>query len=162
VLIWGTIVRKTPKIYWTATHGEKKPSFIPLAEADFRLPEVFWNDFLQILQLLIAKLDAEFQAARGRYVADRLPPFINRVRKLLKESSGDHGWNADERYATRMILAGAQVVFGKQSGKNEPLEEAVAAYRAALAVFERSQHAYFIAGTKKNLKKANILIQQRK
>jgi hypothetical protein len=80
----------------------------------------------EILRLLVAASASEFHTKEGFYVADRLPPFIARVRTLLKESTGRPGWNSDTRGATLSILADSLQVLGDQSSENKPLEEGVA------------------------------------
>lgn len=137
VLIWGTVLndngKTIPKLYLTASYGEPlSGQYRPLGETEFRLPEVFWEDLTQILQLVIAKLDADFRVNQGRYVSDELSPFISRVRTLLKKSTNYKGWNDDSRSSVRMVLADALTVLGEQSGKRVPLEEAFSAYREAL------------------------------
>jgi len=144
VLIWGTILHNNdktiPKLYWTASYGEPHSGqYRPLAETEFRLPEIFWKDLAQILQLLVAKDDADFQANRGRYVADRLPPFIARVRTLLRESANNKGWNDETRLLTRMILTNALFVLGEQSGESIPLDEVVLSYREVLKEYPQER-----------------------
>src|SRR5207244_3887990 len=144
VLVWGTVLsqggRTVPKIYWTASRGaERKPERYdaPRAEEQFRLLDVFWADLAEILRLLVASGDVEFRAEEGEYVADRLLPFIARVRNLLGSGGDRPGWDASGRGATRVILARALLVLGDQSGKNEPLIEAVATCREALKELTR-------------------------
>ncbi|MFQ5912948.1 MAG: hypothetical protein ACE5JS_07180, partial [Nitrospinota bacterium] len=82
VLIWGTVIRhegkSLPKLYWSPSQE------LPLAKEseryqpaeDLGLPEIFWNDLVEILRLLVITHDAGFRADEGRYVANRLTPFI--------------------------------------------------------------------------------------
>jgi len=168
VLIWGTILgqggRTVPKVYWTASHGgERKPKRYdaPIIEAQLRLPEVFWSDLAEILNLLVASYDAEFLGQAGHYVADRLPPFISRVRTLLGASTDRPGWDSGARATTRIILANALLVLGDQSGKNEPLREAVAAYREALKEQTRDRVPLDWARTQNNLGIALMRLGQR-
>jgi hypothetical protein len=106
-----------------------------------------------ILHLLAATGAEEFVAAEGRFVADRLPPFIARVRNLLHRSTGQPGWDADARGATRLILSDALSTFGEQSGQNQPLEEAVTVYQEALQDYTRERLPLQWTGTQNNLGK---------
>ena len=168
VLIWGTVLHQgdqtVPKLYWTTSSGgmrKTKRYDAPRIEAQLRLPEVFWSDLAQILQLLVTSRAAEFNAETGHYVADRLSPFIARVRTLLEASAGRSGWNADARGATRVILADALMVLGDQSGKNKYLEEAVAAYREALKERTRDRVPLDWATTQNNLGNALARLGER-
>jgi hypothetical protein len=91
VLIWGTVLRhgnKTiPKLYWTSSeklsHGKETGRY-PIIEDELQLPEVFWNDLSEILRLLIASKASQFGATSGRYSADQLKPFIEKVRSFTQ------------------------------------------------------------------------------
>ena len=100
---------------------------------------------------MIASRDAEFRAKQGNYVADRLPPFITSVRRLLNESRVRPGWDADTRGSTLVILADALQTLGDQSGQSAPLQEAVDAYRAALREWTRERVPLDWATTQNNL-----------
>jgi tetratricopeptide (TPR) repeat protein len=158
VLIWGKVLplgsRTALKLYWTSVpeRGKKWERYeAPRVETQFRLPELFWSDLAEILRLLVATGAAQFQAQEGRYVADQLPPFIARVRTLLKASPGRPGWDPDARGASLVILGNALKVLGDQSGKNEPLEGAVAAFRGALKEWTRERVPLNWAMTQNNL-----------
>jgi len=158
VLIWGTMLgrgdKSLPKLYWTTsdTGAWKARRYdAPTVESQYRLPEVFWADIAEILRLLVVSHDAEFRTAEGRYVADRLPPFIARVRALLEASTGRPNWDDDSRAATRLALAYALSVLAEQSGKKEPLEEAVSACREALKEFTQMRTPLQWAMTQNNL-----------
>ncbi|WP_306547478.1 tetratricopeptide repeat protein [Desulfobulbus sp.] len=166
VLIWGTVLnyngKTIPKLYLTASYGEPlSGQYRPLGETEVRLPDVFWEDLTQILQLVIAKLDAEFRANEGRYVADKLPLFISRIQTLLKKSTNNQGWNDDSRSSVRTILADALVVLGTQSGESAPLDEAVSAYREALKERTRERVPLDWAGTQNNLGNALVTLGKR-
>ena len=102
VLIWGTVIvqgdRRVPKLFWTAS-GVREPKSrrydAPRVEDQLRLPELMWSDLSEILGLLVASSASKFTAKEGHYVADRLALFIHRVRRLLSESEGRPGWDAD-------------------------------------------------------------------
>ncbi len=158
VLIWGAVLRRGSstayKLYWTpAVGGVRKPGryAAPLSEAQLRLPEVFWSDLAQILGLQVVSGAGEFEAQRGSYVADRLAPFIDRVKRLLKASVDQPGWDAKARGTTLVILANSLTTLGEQSGQNKPLEEAVAYYQEALKERTRERVPLDWAVTQNNL-----------
>jgi tetratricopeptide (TPR) repeat protein len=168
VLIWGIVLSRNgktgPILYWTASQGSEVKSKLydaTSAESSFRLPPVFWSDLTYILQLLIASHDAEFRAKEGSYVADRLSPFIARVRSLLDASPNRPGWDSDARGSTRMVLGYALDVLGEQSGRKEPLEEAVAVYKAALEERTRERVPLKWASTQNNLGTALTALGER-
>jgi hypothetical protein len=169
VLIWGIVLRSgdktVPKLYWTTSHGlRRKPERYqaPLAEAQFRLPEVFWTSLAEILRLLVASQAAEFSAEAGRFVADRLPPFIARVRTLLEASKNSPGWDVVSRGRTRVILASALEVLGDQSGKSDLLQEGITVYRDALMDLTRNRVPLDWAATQTNLGNALGILGKRK
>lgn len=157
VLIWGRVLRygnhTKPDLYLTAAGGNVDGSRQYTLETgtEFRLPNIFWDDLSDVLRLVITTQDAQFKAKEGHYVADRLPPFIERVRRLLQASAGQPGWDADALSSTRVILAKALQTLGEQSGENAPLQEAVAAYRAALKEQTRERVPLDWAKTQNNL-----------
>jgi tetratricopeptide (TPR) repeat protein len=157
VLIWGSVLsygnQAKPNLYLTAAAGEARKSqqYTPEISVEFRLPNVFWADLSDVLRLVITTQDTQFLAEQGHYTADRLRPFVERVQSLLKASANRPGWDADALTSTRVILAGALQTLGDQSGKNEPLEQAVAAYRAALEEWTRERVPLDWAMTQNNL-----------
>jgi tetratricopeptide (TPR) repeat protein len=157
ILIWGSVLhyggQTKPDLYLTAA-GERvgrAKQYTPEPGTEFRLPKVFWGDLSAVLRLVIATQNTQFRAKEGHYVADQLPPFIKRVRSLLNASADRPGWDADALGSTRVILADALQTLGDQSGKNEPLEAAVVAYRAALAERTRERVPLDWATTQNNL-----------
>ena len=168
VVIWGTVLvqgdRRVPKLFWTAS-GVREPKSrrydAPRVEDQLRLPELMWSDLSEILGLLVASSASKFTAKEGHYVADRLPFFINCVRRLLSESEGRPGWDADARGFTRLIVANALTVLGDRDRKNEVLQEAVAAYREALKERTRERVPLVWAATENNLGDALSVLGER-
>jgi tetratricopeptide (TPR) repeat protein len=151
-----------PKLHWTAAAGAPRRAerYRP-AEADFRLPALFWEDLADVLRLLVATRAAAFDDERGRYVADRLQPFIDKVRTLLAGSDGHPGWDADATGRTRVTLATALVWLGEQNGQRKPLEDAVEHFRQALVELPRERVPLLWAATQYNLGLALATLGQR-
>jgi len=86
VLIWGLILnqdgRSAPRLYWT-TLQESKRAKEPYQPENFKLPDLFWNDLVEVLRLVVATESSEFLAQEGRFIANQLAPFITRVSRLL-------------------------------------------------------------------------------
>jgi len=151
VVIWGTVLRAGEdavlKLYWTPACGGGRRSErydAPALEMQLRLPEVFWSDLAEVLRLLVASRHAEYVAQVHPDVAGQLPSFIARVRTLLETSKDEEGkdrpgWDTEARGRTRVILGNALYVLGNQTGKADPLEEAVAALREALGELTRDE-----------------------
>jgi tetratricopeptide (TPR) repeat protein len=167
ILIWGSVLhyggQTKPNLYLTAAGEQvgKPKQYTPEISSEFRMPKVFWDDLSEVLRLVIATQNTQFRAKAGHYVADRLPPFIERARSLLKASADRPGWDADALGSTRVILADALQTLGDQSGQNEPLEAAVAAYRAALAERTRERVPLDWATTQNNLGNALLTLGER-
>ena len=156
VLIWGVVLRQggksVPKLYWTPAQDAAQapsPRRYQVTES-LSLPSLFWQDLTNVLGLLVATNDAEFAAQEGKYTADKLLPFIQRVRGLLQSSSMER-WSASTRAQVLVILGSALDRYGDQSGQNEPLQEAVVAYREALNEHTREKVPLNWASTQNNL-----------
>jgi tetratricopeptide (TPR) repeat protein len=169
VLIWGSVLdreKRNAKLFLTTSSaaqqkGEEGKQYPQEIGTTLRLPDVFWSDLAQVLRLAIASRDAEFRAKEGNYVADRLPPFIAGVRRLLNDSRGRPEWDADARGSTFVVLADALQTLGDQSGQNAPLQEAVEAYRAALQERTRERVPLDWAMTQNNLGRALAMLGER-
>ena len=156
VLIWGVVLKEgsksLPKLYWTpARDVARSPSAgrYQMTEA-LSLPSIFWQDLTNVLGLLVATSDAEFAAQEGQYMADKLAPFVQRVRGLLQSSKAEQ-WSAATRAQVLDILGSALATYGEQSGQNEPLRDAVATYREALKERTREKVPLDWAMTQNNL-----------
>lgn len=155
VVIWGRVLhhadQSKPDLYLTAAAGQDGRSRQYTLETgmEFSLPEVFWDDLADILRLVIVTQATQFE--EGHYIADRLRPFITRVRTLLEASAGRPGWNAKARASAQFVLATALSRLGEQSGQAEPLKEAVALYRAVLEERTRARAPLDWAMTQNNL-----------
>ncbi|KVC50325.1 hypothetical protein WI72_26770 [Burkholderia ubonensis] len=156
-LIWGLVLAKdgksVPKLYWTVSpETVKTPSDkrYQITSGDLSLPTFFWQDLTDVLGLLIATSNADFASSHGKYLADKLAPFIQRVHNLLDGSEGKQ-WNANTRAKVQFMLGNALATYGEQSGMNEPLRQAVTAYREALKERTREKVPLEWAATQNNL-----------
>ena len=152
VLIWGAVLgsgeQSIPKLYWTPARDlDRARDWGRYATEDLALPEVFWTDLADILQLLVVTRGAEFRSLKGQFVADRLGPFVEKVRRLL--AVGGQGWTEDTRARVQLVLADSLSTLGEQAGKNEPLEEAIERYREVLTHYTRERVP--LAKTQNNL-----------
>jgi tetratricopeptide (TPR) repeat protein len=159
VLIWGLVLshesKSAPRLYWT-TLQEGKRAKEPYQVENFKMPDLFWNDLEEVLRLVVATQSSRFRAQEGRFIADQLTPFITRVRRLLDKNPGRRGWGE-----VQFVLGAALLTFGEQTGTNEPLEEAVAAYRAALTERTRERVPLDWAATQNNLGTALLALGKR-
>ena len=165
VLIWGVVLRKDgnslPKLYWTPVQAVGNAASGRYSMTDeLSLPPLFWQDLMGLLGLLIANSDTEFSAHDGCYTVDKLAPFIERVRRLLQSSKADH-WRAEPRTKVKLVLAGALSTYGKQSGRNEPLLEAVGVYREILMEISRDEVSVRGAIVQNNLGNALLALGER-
>ena len=94
------------------------------------LPDAFWDDLKQILGLLSQTRLAELTDQPGHYIANKLKPLIDQVRKLVQSKEG--AWNAETLAGVQFALADALWHFGEQSGTDAPLEESIELYRKVL------------------------------
>jgi hypothetical protein len=90
-------------------------------------------------------------AQEGEYVAaDKLLPFINKVRALVPETQGA-GWTNDSRAQLKATLADSLTVYGEQAGDNAALREAIGYYQNALQERSRERVPLDWAATEYNL-----------
>jgi tetratricopeptide (TPR) repeat protein len=156
VLIWGKILqhdgKSLPKLNWSTARAVvqlRSAGRYQMTE-DLRLPSIFWQELTNVLGLLVATSETEFSSQRGRYTADKLEPFIERVRALVGDGKAGQ-WNSSTRAQVQFILADALSTYGEQSGKEQPLQEAVSVYREALKQRAREKVPRDWAMTQNNL-----------
>lgn len=168
VLLWGQVLspgnKDIPQLCWTSA-GTIRPGReegrYPLQDSDQRLPAMFWEDLKDVLRLLAATRSGEFLDQRGRYVADRLRPFADRVRLLLEQSEGRQEWTATDRARLAGILGVSLTTIGEQAGDNPALEQGIAYLRQAAEAIPRDAEPLDWAGTQNNLGDAYRLMGQR-
>ena len=163
-MIWGLVLRQdgksAPRLYWTTSRGKKRAKEVYQPE-NFKLPDLFWSDLVEVLRLVVANYDAEFSAGRGQFMADRLAPFIERVKKLLATSSGQDRWSTNARVEVQFIQANALMTFGDQSGTGKPIEEAIVAYHTILQKLTRERAPLAWALVQHNLGSALVRLGER-
>ncbi|MEK6570481.1 MAG: hypothetical protein AABZ61_03865, partial [Bacteroidota bacterium] len=156
ILIWGNVIRKeqasVPKLHWATSDDIrilKQHGRYPITSPELSLPELFRQDLAEVLRLLILIEWSGFASQEGRYVANRLLPYIHKVRTVL--AGEKRGWSASTRLEVAFTLAGALSTYGEQSGDSEALIEAVGAYREALKEYTREKVPLQWAMTQNNL-----------
>jgi tetratricopeptide (TPR) repeat protein len=107
------------------------------ALTDTGLPLDFDRDFDAVLVALVAASVAPATERQGQYLVDMLRPAAGRLEHLCAQMPA--GMNEDGRGGLWHALALAASVLGEQTGESAWLEEAVAAYRAALEVHTRER-----------------------
>lgn len=154
VMIWGAVLdTKTDapmRLHWTVnSQAEVKKSsdkYRP-AETNYDLPELFWTDLSDVLGLLATSQGAAFFDKTGTYIADRLEPFLKRVRSLVVSGN----LVGQKQANVQRVLADGLQTYGEQRGDNVALQEAVNTYREALTEFTRERVPLDWAMTQNNL-----------
>jgi tetratricopeptide (TPR) repeat protein len=135
VLIWGIVIRHEGKaaarLYWTTSRYSRRSSesYHPV---NFKLPELFWGDLVQVLRLVIVTYKADAIGEGVRPIVEELGSYIGKIRSLLEGTEGQ-GWTISTRAQVRFCFAYALLVLGAQGGSNAPLEEAIQQYRNVLS-----------------------------
>ncbi len=158
VVLWGTVLKQgensLPKLYWTAaptTRLSKNSGRYPANHHDLRLPELFWQDLTAVLGTVALTQASEFDAQLGSFVADRLQPFIDKLRTLLSASAAATPWPPETRARIQKILADALTKYGEQAGNNAALQEAVETFKELLREYTRERVPLDWAMTQNNL-----------
>jgi hypothetical protein len=116
-LLWGEVLKKSvPRLYWTsqAENAAKDTSENYQPAGDFTLPEIFWDDLKQVLNLVVATAAENFAVLEGQYSADRLKPFVGQVRELLKRGT-QRQWDSSTLAPIRIAFGDALSSEGKIS-----------------------------------------------
>ena len=106
--------KRTEAVLTPAREGDPSRNPGRYATEDLALPEVFWDALLDVLRLLVVTRHAEFHSLKGHFVADRLGPFINKVRSVLV--GGGQGWTEDARARVQLVLCGFAYDSGATGG----------------------------------------------
>jgi tetratricopeptide (TPR) repeat protein len=151
VLIFGEVAEANSKLRlrFLARHEglQGKARSYALEAAD--LPKNFGTDFNAALLAWVGASVAPATEQAGQYVADLLKPTAGKLRHLCTHLPA--GLDADQRGSLVHSFALAVTVLGEQTGESAWLEEAVAAYRAALEVRTRERVPLDWAMTQNNL-----------
>jgi tetratricopeptide (TPR) repeat protein len=135
VMIWGTVLshdgRTAPRLYWTTAEASvrSKQPYIP---ENFQLPELFWDDLVEILRLLVVTRSSELFTRRGRFNAAELSPFVDKVRSLLESGHASHRWASEATTRVMFILAMALQQLGLELSVGKHLSESIRYYRNVL------------------------------
>ena len=152
-VLWGEVLgsrtNASIKLYWTLT--DKGYCGEPLTlNQNQTLPELFWGELVEVLRLLVTASEAALQMEQGSFIADRVQPFVDRVRNLLSERSRK-GWSPATTAQVQAIFAKALTTLGEQTGGSNYLVEAIASYREVLKEYTRERVPLDWAMTQNNL-----------
>jgi tetratricopeptide (TPR) repeat protein len=163
-IIWGRLLKypgktSVPRLYWTVNHdvAVKKAAENYLPTEDLKLPELFWNDLKDVLELLVVRGAADFEALEGHYTANRLRPFIEKVEGLLTRAD----WASENRAPMQFILAFALQSLGEQSRNNIEFVRSIDAYTEVLQEYTRERVPLQWAMTQNNLGNALMRLGER-
>ena len=164
VLIWGSVLHNGKndayRLYWTTSEMGGREKNLYQAE-DFKLQPIFWNDLVEVLQLLVVSESTHYFDLRGHYIADKLRPFVTQVQQLFRGSQGQAGWNASTRREVGRVLAHALEVLGDQSGDIEALKESISVSEDILEITSRERAPLDWAKTENCLGAALTLLGER-
>ena len=112
ILLYGAVIevngRGVPKLFWAISESgnlPKRSERYP-ATGDNRLPQLFWDDLSDVLRLIVVNQIACFEEQRGRFISDKVEPFVARVRMLLDQQAGSaQRWPPDALAAARTAFA---------------------------------------------------------
>ena len=154
ILIWGVVRDENGKdvarVYLTTSNEFRRSPkpFVPLAtDQAFDLPETLRSDISDVLSLAIAAQSAQFYQ-EGQYVADKLAPFIDKVRTLTQPNTA---LNGESLSRVKVVLANALGTVGEQSGNNGDLKGAIEEYQQAFAGINEGTSPLDWARTQNNL-----------
>jgi len=154
VLIWGTVHshggRTAPRLYWTTAESSVR-SRQPYLPENFQLPELFWEDLVEILRLLVVTRSSELFARRGQHITVQLAPFVDKVRNLLEPGQASQRWTRGATAQVIFILAMAQEQLGEQTGQREYLIQSVHYYREIVSKWRPSEIPTYWVAVQNNL-----------
>ncbi|MGH7815539.1 MAG: hypothetical protein ACREQI_16245 [Candidatus Binataceae bacterium] len=136
VILWGAVSESGGKYFvrLNDTTASRRTSIdgatIPL---DFTLPDLPIEDLDPVAGLLVATQAARISRYSAPAVTRLLEPRIGRVRKLADKKAAGPDWGPDSRASVNFELAAALDVLGWRTGRDEPLQIAVAYYLEAIS-----------------------------
>jgi tetratricopeptide (TPR) repeat protein len=156
-VIWGLVndfdEKSTFRAFWTTQTKDAK-SVRTYDLQDFRLPDLFLSDLIDILRLIVLTQDGLLYE-RGPILADQIEPLIDRVKKFLKESPQDRDRRTLTRTRIKFILADFLGSLGALTGQTQLLEDSVTIYREVLQELSEEPKSLNRSATQNNL--GNVL-----
>ena len=155
LLVWGKVVEENKVLRLRFLPGEAAGS----GEAKgyvlndvYELPKNFETDFADALLAVALSAAAPAFERAGQYVVPLLEAAATKLDRLLK--SPPASLTPNNLASIHHAFAVAAGVLGEQSGDSKRLEEAVAAFRAALEVYTRERVPLVWATAQNNLANA--------
>jgi tetratricopeptide (TPR) repeat protein len=145
VIIWGTILGNQQssayRLCWTTLKNKKawRPNAPAYQIENFRLPSVFWHDLVDVLHLMVVTQSAQFFDSQENFIANKLRPFVMKVRNLFNGSQTQAGWDMASRSELGLILASELETLGEQSGEDSDFEEAISVSKDVLEMTSRER-----------------------
>jgi tetratricopeptide (TPR) repeat protein len=118
------------------------------------------NSLLGLVAATAALSEVASLTDTGRFVADRLEPLADRLKRALEDRALD--LDPGQRAGLWHSLGVALAQIGEQRGDDDALREAVAAYRAALEEYTRERVPLDWAMTQNNLGNALAILGARR
>ncbi len=137
VLLWGRVLtydgRNRIRLYWTTSSGQielaHKPKRYAFTE-DLTLPDLFWQDVMVVLNVLVSSMSAEMRRAFGSHGATQIPALVERLQKLI-DDGGDR-WPASSLIPLKILLADSYFWLSEETGNQDGFQRAIETARAAL------------------------------
>ena len=149
VLVWGRDTGTFLKLRFLSAGAPGRPDGLGRFGEVFELPRGFGPALgTQIVSLTLIAV-APATEAQGTYLVELLKPTALKLKKLLDDKSP--GFESEQRSRLQHSFGVAATVLGEQTGDSDWLEEAVAAYRAALEERTRERVPLDWAATQNNL-----------
>ena len=154
LVIWGNLIEvghnSGLRIFWTTGATTERSGNLLSFNQKLELPLEFWSQLASMLQLVVVTQYTQVATREGRYVKDKLAPFIDKVKALLPQTQGE-GWTDDMRSQVKSSLAASLAVYGEQAGDNAALKEAISYYQQLLQGYPREWVPLGWAMTENNL-----------
>jgi tetratricopeptide (TPR) repeat protein len=161
VLIFGEVAEANQRLRlrFVARHESLRGQARSYALEAAELPKDFGADFNAALLAWVAASVAPATEHAGQYVADLLKPAAGKLQHLCAQMPD--GLDADQRGNLVHSFALAASVLGEQTGESGWLDQAVAAYRAALEEFTCEHAPLNWAAAQTNLGSALSMLGER-
>jgi tetratricopeptide (TPR) repeat protein len=156
IVIWGQVLatgsKSIPKLYWTAVQGRvlRAERYEPMADQQLRLPDVFWVDLRQVLQLVIVSHSVTLDEQRRNTLPPKLPQFIATVRTLVDRERKKPTWPPEALDETALLLADALTKQGDLTNSAQSAQDAINLYSELLEKKYQSKNPLFWAKIQHN------------